>query len=152
MMQCGMFVSAVAFSANICDGIYTHYKKEEDAGMKSGKLDEELAGMDAIVSDIRPNALILFNESFSSTNEREGSEIGRQIVRALLEEHIKVFFVSHLYDFSHGFYEQGAENILFLRAQRHSDGNRTFQLDVGEPLQTSFGEDIYKKIFMNNDV
>lgn len=151
MMQCGMFVPAEEFGANICSGIFTHYKKEEDSKMKSGKLDEELARMNDIVKDIRPNAFILFNESFASTNEREGSEIGRQIVRALLEKHMKVFFVSHLYDFSHGFYEQGAENILYLRAQRHSDGERTFQLMEGEPLPTSFGGDIYKKIFAPNN-
>lgn len=150
MMQCGMFTAAESFSANICDGIFTHYKKEEDSSMRSGKLDGELVRMNDIVNNIRPNALILFNESFSSTNEREGSEIGRQIVHALLEKHIKVFFVSHLYDFSHGFYEKRSENMLFLRAERHSNGHRTFQLVEGEPLQTSFGEDIYYKIFKSN--
>ncbi len=147
MMQCGMFVPAEDFGANICTGVFTHFKKEEDSGMKSGKLDEELARMNDIVNELRPNNFILFNESFASTNEKEGSEIGRQIVRALLEKQIKVFFVSHLYDFSHGFYEQRTDNILFLRAQRYSDGNRTFCLDEGEPLPTSYGEDIYNKIF-----
>ncbi len=45
MMQCGMFVAAESFSANVCDGIYTHYKREEDASMRSGKLDEERANV-----------------------------------------------------------------------------------------------------------
>jgi hypothetical protein len=36
---------------------------------------------------------------------------------------------------------------LFLRAGRETTGARTFKLDVGEPLQTSFGEDLYNKIF-----
>lgn len=147
MMQCGMFAPAEYFSVNICDGIFTHYKKEEDATMKSGKLDEELGRMSEIADRIRPNSMILFNESFSATNEREGSEIGRQIIRALLEKHIKVFFVSHLYDFAHGFYEQKMDNAIFLRAERDADGNRTFQLVEEEPLQTSFGEDIYLRIF-----
>ena len=147
MMQCGMFVPAQSFSANICDGVFTHYKKEEDAAMKSGKLDEELERMSGIADRIKPDSLILFNESFSATNEREGSEIGRQIVRALLENQIKVFFVTHLYDFSNGFYEQRMDNALFLRAERQADGSRTFRLIEGEPLQTSFGEDIYSRIF-----
>ena len=38
MMQCGMFVPAEAFSSNVCDGLFTHYKREEDATMKSGNL------------------------------------------------------------------------------------------------------------------
>ena len=53
--------------------------------MKSGKFDEELSRMNAIVDNLTPRALILFDESFAATNEREGSEIARQIVSALLE-------------------------------------------------------------------
>ena len=47
--------------------------------MKSGKLDEELRRM-RTSRPLAPRLLLLCNESFASTNEREGSEIGRQIV------------------------------------------------------------------------
>ena len=40
---------------------------------------------------------MLFNESFASTNEREGWEIARQVV-ARCWSAVKVFFVTHLYD------------------------------------------------------
>jgi DNA mismatch repair ATPase MutS len=147
MMQCGMFVPAESFRANVCSGLFTHYKREEDASMKSGKLDEELSRMSDIVDNIVQNSMVLFNESFAATNEREGSEIARQIVCALLERHIKVFFVTHLYELAHGFYEQKRQNAIFLRAERQLDGGRTFKLIEGEPLQTSFGQDLYDKIF-----
>ena len=147
MMQCGMFVPAESFCANVCDGLFSHYKREEDVTMESGKLDEELGRMSAMVDNVRPNSLILFNESFAATNEREGSEIGRQIVSALLEKCIKVFFVTHLYEFAHGFYGQSMANALFLRAERKADGQRTFKLIEGEPLQTSYGADLYKRVF-----
>ncbi len=42
MMQCGMFVPAKYLCSNICESIFTHYKREEDTTMSSGKLDEEL--------------------------------------------------------------------------------------------------------------
>jgi DNA mismatch repair ATPase MutS len=90
---------------------------------------------------------VLFNESFAATNEREGSEIARQIVCALLEKRIKIFFVTHLYAFAHGFVGKKMANPIFLRAERQADGQRTFKLVEGEPLQTSFGEDLYKMIF-----
>jgi DNA mismatch repair ATPase MutS len=147
MMQCGMFVPAESFCANICDGLFTHYKREEDATMKSGKLDEELGRMNDIVDNITPNSLLLFNESFAATNEREGSEIARQIVSALFEKRIKVFFVTHLYEFAHGFADEKTEKAVFLRAEREADGRRTFKLVEGEPLQTSYGEDLYNMIF-----
>ena len=54
MMQCGMFVPAESFSANVCEGIFTHYKREEDTTMKSGKFDEELSRMSEIVTSLRP--------------------------------------------------------------------------------------------------
>lgn len=147
MMQCGMFVPAESFCASTCDGLFTHYKREEDVTLKSGKLDEELNRMSDIVDHLMPNSMVLFNESFAATNEREGSEIARQIVSALLEKRIKVFFVTHLYEFAHGFYDKKMENVLFLRAERQADGRRTFKLIEGEPLQTSYGEDLYKNIF-----
>jgi DNA mismatch repair ATPase MutS len=151
MMQCGMFVPAESFCSNVCDGLFTHYKREEDVTMKSGKLDEELSRMSNIVDNITSNSMLLFNESFAATNEREGSEIARQIVSALLEKRIKVFYVTHLYEFAHGFCDKKMEDAIFLRAERQTDGGRTFKLIEGEPLQTSYGEDLYNGIFGTDD-
>ena len=150
MMQCGMFASAEEFSANVCDGLFTHYKREEDTAMKSGKFDEELSRMSGIVDNITSNPLLLLNESFAATNEREGSEIAKQIICALLESRAKVFFVTHMYECAHGFAESRRENALFLRAERQSDGGRTFKLSEGKPLKTSYGEDLYGTVFGAN--
>lgn len=147
MMQCGMFVPAEAFSANLCRGLFTHYKREEDVSMQSGKLDEELGRMSAIVDALTPDALVLFNESFAATNEHEGSEIARQVVSALLERRIKVLFVTHLYAFARSFLGKHRGNVCFLRAERKPDGMRTFKLVEGEPLPTSYGPDLYRQIF-----
>jgi hypothetical protein len=147
MMQSGMFVPAEALTANVCRGLFTHYKREEDTTMKSGKFDEELSRMSQIVEQLTPDALVLFNESFAATNEREGSEIARQIVRALLEKRIKIFFVTHLYEFARSFYEQELTRACFLRAERQADGSRSFKLLPGSPLETSYGEDLYHEVF-----
>jgi hypothetical protein len=147
MLQAGMFVPAERFTASAGGAIYTHYRREEDPSMTSGKLDEELARMSSIVDVIRPNDLILFNDSFASTNEREGSEIARQIVRALTESGVRVCYVTHLYDLAHGFWRSKREDTLFLRAERLPDGKRTFRLVEAEPLPTSHGEDLYRRVF-----
>jgi DNA mismatch repair ATPase MutS len=147
MLQSGMFVPAEVFRGNLVDCLFTHYKREEDSTMSSGKLDEELSRMNEIVSHITSTPMLLFNESFAATNEREGSEIARQIVTALLEKSIQVFYVTHLYEFAHRFYEKRMSNTQFLRAERLPDGSRTFKIREGEPLETSYGEDLYQKIF-----
>lgn len=147
MLQCGLFVAATQLCANVCTAVFTHFRREEDASMTGGKLDEELGRMSAIVDAITPHALLLFNESFAATNEREGSEIGRQIVAALLERRIKIFFVTHLFELAHSLYRRNLDNALFLRAERQEGGARTFKVSAGAPLQTSFGVDLYEAIF-----
>jgi len=147
MMQSGMFVAAESFSANLCTGLFTHFRREEDKTMESGKFEEELKRMRIIVDHLTPNALLLCNESFAATNEREGSEIARQIVSALLEKGIKVVFVTHLYAFARHFYEREGDSAIFLRAERLPDGRRTFRLKEAKPLETSYGIDLYHRIF-----
>jgi len=147
LMQCGMFVPAESFCSSVRDNVLTHFSRKEDAGMRSGRLDEELRRMSDIVDHVTSHSMILFNESFASTNEREGSEIARQIVSALLPKRVKMVFVTHLYEMARDFYERNRFDVLFLRAERRADGTRTFKLLEGEPLETSFGEDLYNSIF-----
>ena len=147
MMQAGMFVTAEEFSANVRDGVFTHFKREEDATLKRGKLDEELARMSAIAEHIGPTSLLLCNESFASTNAREGSEIARGIVQAMVDSGVRVFFVTHLYDLAHSLYARHDPADLFLKAERRPDGVRTFRLTSGEPEPTSYGEDCFRRVF-----
>jgi hypothetical protein len=147
MMQAGMFVPADSFAASVSTGVFTHFKREEDATMEMGKLDEELDRMSVIVGQITPGCLLLCNESFASTNEREGSEIARQVIHALTEAGIRIIFVTHLYDLAERYYAQHDPAALFLRAERQPDGRRTFRLPAGEPLPTSYGQDLYQQVF-----
>ncbi len=148
MLQCGLFVGASEFAATPVRGVFTHFKREEDASMTHGKLDEELHRMRRIVELLTPGSLLLCNESLSSTNEREGSEIARQLLRALTESGVRVLFVTFLYDLAQGLAEgPTASAVRFLVAERLPDGRRTFRIVEGPPLETSYGEDLYRQIF-----
>lgn len=147
MMQAGMFVPAEAFRAELCPRLFTHYRREEDAGLQSGKLDEELSRMSAIVDQLVPGSLVLLSESFAATNDREGSEIAYQITSALLARHVRVVFVTHLYDFARRCYEELASSALFLQPERRANGERTFHLLPAEPSSTSYGADVYRQVF-----
>jgi hypothetical protein len=145
MLQSGMFVTADAFTSSLHSGLFTHYKREEDHSMRSGKFDEELVRMSGIADQIHRRGLVLFNESFAATHEREGSEIARQVVSALLDNEVTVFFVSHMYEFARSFLD--SELAMFLRAEREEDGQRSFRLHEAKPLPKSFGFDLYQRIF-----
>jgi len=150
MMQCGMFVPAEALTAHTCRGLFTHFRRQEDASMRSGKFDEELNRMSIIADAVQQNSMLLLNESFAATNEREGSEIARQVIRGMVEHGVKVLFVTHLYDYAHHIYEDRPQNVLFLRAGRQGGGSRTYRIEPGEPLSTSFGRDLYNEILHSN--
>ena len=101
--------------------------------------------MNAIADRMRHGAMVLFNESFAATHEQEGSEVARQIVSALLESDVTVFFVTHMYEFARSFLQ--SDQVVFLRADRAGDGTRNFRLREAKPLPTSFGADLYQQIF-----
>ncbi len=147
MMQAGMFVAATSFCANVRSAVFTHFKREEDATLTHGKLDEELARMSQIADFIDSTSMLLCNESFASTNEREGAQIARDVMGALVETGVKVMFVTHLYDLAHGLSVRNNPADLFLRAQRRPDGQRTFRMEPGQPEPTSYGEDSFRRVF-----
>jgi len=147
MMQAGMFVAAEAFSAEICPGLYTHYQREEDKAMERGRFDDELARMSDIVDMLVPGSLLLLNEPFASTNEREGSEVAGQVIRSLLGQRMKIVLVTHLYELARDLWLDRSLATSFLRAEREAGGTRSFKLPPGEPLRTSFGLDLYRAVF-----
>ena len=151
MMQCGMFVTAEAYQASVCDGIFTHFIREEDASMTSGRLDEELSRMSAIAEQVRPHCLMLFNESFAATNEREGSKIAGEITRALIERGVRVAFVTHLFTFAQAMLVEQGDDGVFLRAAKPADDGRVFPLERAEPLDTSFGRELFAAVMQRQD-
>lgn len=146
LMQCGLFTSARSFCSAVGNQIFTHFTREEDACMNSGKLEEELVRMNDIISVITPGSILFMNECFATTTERDGSKIAGDIIAALIEAGIRVFFVTHLFEFANTLFSRNPGNVLFLRAGREEDGNRSFLISPGRPLRTSFGEDLFNNI------
>ena len=145
MLQAGMFVTAESYTGALSSGLFTHYKREEDQLMQGGKLDEELVRMSATADHIRPGAVWLSNESFSSTNEREGSQLLLDVVEALREREVSVRMVTHLLAAAQRL--ASTADAVCLRAPRAQGGVRTYQLEIGAPLQTSFASDVYAEVF-----
>ncbi|HVV74658.1 MAG TPA: DNA mismatch repair protein [Mycobacteriales bacterium] len=147
MLQAGMFVAAEAQTASVTPILLTHFKREEDRTMESGKLDEELRRMSTIVDVLRPGALLLSNESFAATNEREGSQLGRDLFDALTDCGVRVVAVTHLTELARTLQRDRADQSVFLRAERQPDGTRTFRLTAGAPQGTGYGVDLYRRVF-----
>jgi hypothetical protein len=147
MMQAGLFAGAESYAAGLCPVLATHFRREEDPSRLRGKFEEELQRMSAIIDALAPGAWLLLNEPFAATQESEGAEIAGGVVTALRERRMRIFFVTHMASLAASLYRRRDPAMLFLRAGREADGSRSFRLSEGEPLQTSFGEDLYRRIF-----
>lgn len=145
MARCGMFVTAARFTARAPGRLFTHFCRDETEN--SGRLDEELRRMSAIIDQLEPDTLLLMNESFSSTSERDGAGIAREILTALRARGVRTFFVTHLTDYAADLYRNAPEDTAFLRADRQDDGSRRFTLSPGAPRPTGFGTDLYREMF-----
>lgn len=106
MMQCGLFVVAESYAGKLYPGLFTHFTRREDSAMNSGRLDEELKRMSQIVDQVKPGDLVMLNESFASTTEKEGSVIAYDIIKALTEAGVKILTVTHLLSFAKRVYEE----------------------------------------------
>ncbi|MCR5251631.1 MAG: hypothetical protein K6E50_13595 [Lachnospiraceae bacterium] len=147
-LQCGLIVSANSFRSGIHTSLFTHFTRREDSAMNSGRLDEELRRMDQIVSNLGEDSLVLLNESFATTTEKDGSAIAYGIVKALKEEGVRIFTVTHLLSFAQKMYEESKsdEKVCFLCAEHKDDGKRTYRMIPHAPEQTSFGLELFEEV------
>lgn len=113
--------------------------------MQSGKFDEELNRMSYIVERVTPGSLILCNESFASTNERDSASVGGDVVLALRDAGVTIHLVTHQYELAARLRDESADGT-FLRAERLDDGTRSHRIVNGDPLRTSFGQDLYAEV------
>lgn len=166
MLQAGMPVLADKYEAPLYPGLFTHFTRREDSEMNSGRLDEELKRMSQIIDYVRNNeaaapgtSLVLLNESFATTTEKEGSVIAYDILQAMTEMGVNVATVTHLLTFAKKLYEEkeaekaqkGIEetNVVFMSAERLDNGERTFRMIPCVPQLTSFGLDLYDRMIVN---
>lgn len=146
LMQCGMAVPAAYFSAPLRPQIFTHFTRQEDEQLNSGRLCEELKRMSAMVDAAVPDSLFLLNESFASTTEKEGTQIARGILQAFYEKGITTFMVTHLYLLAESLYSKKIPGTVFLTAERREDGGKTYHMLEGKSEHTSYGMDLFAEL------
>ncbi|MCX8058792.1 MAG: DNA mismatch repair protein MutS [Spirochaetes bacterium] len=145
LMQSGLIVPAKLFKSNIYSDILTHFKKEEDKNLTKGKFEEEVCRINNIISNLKCPSLLLFNESFSSTNEMEASEIAYNIILALSHLNNTIFYVTHLHSLPTMLIDNN--RTCFLIAEILNNKKRTYKIIEGAPSKTSYAIDLLENIF-----
>lgn len=96
-------------------------------------------------------ALIGSERSGYTVRIAERDEAGAHALMELRDHGIEIVadVMTHFFDLAESLYEEELP-ALFLRPERTEDGRRTFRIIEGEPLPTSYGEDIYHRVFADD--
>ncbi len=146
LARSGAYVPATRYQVPLYRSVHTHFRREEDETLTSGKFDDELSRMATTADRLSPGSLLLSNESFSSTNEREGSQIAEDVLTGLADAGVQVVMVTHLYELAHHL-AGGPIPVTSLRAERTPEGTRTYRIVPGHPEASVHARDLYQRIF-----
>ncbi|MBO4695794.1 MAG: hypothetical protein J5643_00775 [Lachnospiraceae bacterium] len=145
MAQCGMFVPCKTMKTSVFRGIFTHFVRNEDETLNSGRLEEELSRLNRIIDTMNPGSMIFLNESFATTSEKEGAAMAEDIIRALNDNQVTVFFVTHIYAFAKKAFAEKYPRTKFFETEQNERNERTFRIIEGEPTQTGYAMELYRK-------
>jgi DNA mismatch repair protein MutS len=69
----------------LCDRIFTHFEREEDVSLQTGKLEADLLAMQHTLQTATPESVVVMNEVFSSTSLADARFLGKEAMRRLIE-------------------------------------------------------------------
>ncbi|MFP3291228.1 MAG: hypothetical protein RXO30_02050 [Thermoproteus sp.] len=144
LARAGLFVPADEFALPSAGAVYTHFPRREDRTLSYGKFEEEVKRLSAIVEGLRRGDYVLMDETFSSTNQVEASAVAEEVIAALVDSGVNVFYVTFLQDFLNRFLERYRERAVLLVPEVRQDGTRTFRLVRGKPTP-GYAIDIWRK-------
>lgn len=145
--QNGLPVFAAEYDCPVYENLVSHFPRGEDAALSYGKLAEELTRFHDLLPFIKNKALVLLNESFATTTEKEGCEIALDVLKALSKVRPSLFFVTHNFRLLKSMDEidKLLENNVHMRSlvvcKGKSPTDRTYTIIPGEPQEEVYGFD-----------
>ena len=125
LFQAGLFCPAREAEMSIASGLYTHYQAEEKPHQQSGRFGEEAARLRAILTRMTPSAILLSNETFTSTGPGEAAYLMLDIVRVLVALGCRSLLATHLHELAAWVEDEhvpGAFNLAATTREVRADG------------------------------
>lgn len=150
--QLGMLVPASEFDFSPASGIFTHFPTESGDTVDKGRLGEECARLNEIFEVCDESAIVLLDESLSSTGAYEASYIAAEILLGFSKIGCRTIFSTHLHTLAARVDELNGETLSFggakidtLVAKIADDGTRSFKILRTKPDGKSYAKDIADK-------
>lgn len=125
LFQAGLFCPAREAEMSIASGLFTHYQTEEKPQQQSGRFGEEAARLREILTRLTPSAILLSNETFTSTGPGEAAYLMLDIVRVLVALGSRSLLATHLHELAAWVEDEqvpGAFNLAATTREMPADG------------------------------
>ncbi len=151
MAQLGMPVASASAAISPADGVFTHFPSGSEDTVEKGRLGEECARLEEILSRVKQGSLVLLDESLSSTGSFEGSFIAAEVLAGLSVLGARGIFSTHLHELAASVGEindkvrpNGGSPVDTLVAGIE-EGERSFKIFRQKPDGRSYARDIAEK-------
>lgn len=146
LAQLGFFVPAKKAAIRIIDGIYVHFPSQEEQIGCHGRFGNDCKCFSEIYKQLKPNSLLLMNESFSATSHLESLTVAFEAVKALKELGVTTIFNTHLHELGRMIRDLNYDGDKRTRCVSLITGteevHQSFLVYEGEPLGQSYAQDI----------
>ncbi|MCQ2431084.1 MAG: hypothetical protein MJ175_00615 [Clostridia bacterium] len=119
--------------------VLSHFPADERFS-SSGRLVEEQARVSAMLEKTDADTFLVFNETFSGTDDKRGAELTLATSNAIREKHATGLFVTHFHEV-----REGGFPILNTVIASEDGNRRTFRVVKDLGMNSSFALDILKK-------
>ncbi len=92
----GLPVPAREAKLGLCDGLHTHFEKEEDLATGSGKLQDDLERIHGIVERVTSRSVVVMNESLTSTTVEDARRLGQVVLEELIDRGVRGVYVTFI--------------------------------------------------------
>ena len=151
MLQLGLFIPAKEAVMSPVDAVFTHFPTGADDTIDKGRLGEECARLNEILSQISSNSLVLLDESLSSTGSYEAAYIASEVLRGLSMYGCRCLFSTHLHELAAEIDEINSQTVPVGGAPIDTlvagieEGKRSFKITRAKPDGKSYARDIAHK-------
>ena len=135
----GLMVPGREADVFLCDQVLTHFEREEDLANLSGKLQDDLIRLHAILEAATNKSIVIINEIFASTTLKDALQLGAHMLDALVEKGapaLVVTFLEELVDY-------GPQTVSMVTTVTNDEKHRrTFRLVRKAPDGQAFAMQI----------